>query len=112
MNQTIKEKTMTDHTETYKVYQDLKDLDELEDVASFTSEQLALRLILTLESATLLHKLVEDHMDQGPHWDVDPVLLTEALGEAEHQSYDGWSDSDKVVIMSFMADIRKALKYI
>ncbi len=102
---------MTDHTKTYKVWEDLQDNGNLLHVTSLDKQGLAIMFGLDIGSATLLHMLIEDETNDSPHWDkYDPALLHEVLGEAEHQSYDGWSDSDKVVIMSFMADIGKALE--
>ncbi len=99
-----------DHTKAYEAWRRIMDEDVLEDRREYEIDQLETMYGLDNEDAGQLHILIQDSFEPRG-WATEPAQdLKDMLGEAEHEGFDGWSDSDRFVIMAFLADISKALR--
>ena len=104
---------MSDHTKVYKIWNDLLD-DEpiMNDRREYEPDQLERMYDLTEYDAALLAVLIKGHFEPGVYSlsDLDPTEVVDMIGESEHEGFDGWSESDKVVIIAFLYDIVSAVK--
>ena len=107
---------MTDHTKVFRIYQDLMDNhgsgtddDVLEDRREYDKEMIRTGYDLNKYDGEMLYNLIQGNF--RPNWDKYTAKeVYDMIGEAEHEGFDGWSESDRVVIMAFLADIGLALQ--
>ena len=97
---------MNNHDAIYKIYTDAVDSDGLDDLHEYDKQALMDRFELSNDEATLLYLMVQGatNLDYS-YMHTDATRFDETIQEALHQNLDGWTDSDKAVIIAFLADV-------
>jgi len=101
------------------LYQEIEDSPYLEDHKEYDQELLVHRYELTEEQAYYLFELIQLQFDKDyrslydiiPSNNLEPdaqarqEAVCEVIGESMHQSLDGWSDGEKVIITRYLMDL-------
>lgn len=103
----------------YKTYQGIIDLDQLEDRREYKADLLGEMYNLTHKEALILEELIQSHFYTFPTlyrstWDTpeatkDAKELAGLITESIHQDFDGWEDWEKVTIIRYLTDLRRAM---
>ncbi len=107
-------------SQVWDIYQDLMDDDVLlHDRREYDQEMLAEMYLLSEEQSHYLHLLIKLQFDPNYKslYDIIPSnkkepdaterqeAVCEVIGESMHQSLDGWSDGEKVIITLYLMDL-------
>ena len=100
----------------YRIWQELDDAELLEDRREYDEDMLRKAYpILTKPMAYYLWHLIQRQFEPNvatlyrTHWRyMDAKYLAENITEALHQSLNGWSDGEMVIIELFLHDLGRA----
>ena len=112
---------MTDRLEQLvkvrQTFEDISNSPHWENHREYAQEDLKLAYELTDEQTYYLHQLVQDQFDPDvtslyrSQWIAkNAMIVAQTITEALHQSLDGWSDGEKVIIELFLSDLGRAVK--
>lgn len=109
-------------TTVYEVYQEIIDLNLLEDRREYSEEDLQLNQPqFGPTEINQLYRLIQSNFEPGVEslyrsdWtdeqgQKDAILLAQTITESIHQGYDGWSDQEKATIVLYLHDLGLAMK--
>jgi hypothetical protein len=120
MNNPITTDRLPNLAVVYRIWQELDDAELLEDRREYDEEMLRkAHPILTKPMASYLRELIQlpfnpdyrnlysmtPNNDQEPDAQLRMSCVSETIGECIHNSYEGWSDGEKVIIELFLMDL-------